>query len=165
MIRTPAPRLLSALTLALALSAQAALAVLPDEMLSDPAQEARARALSTGLRCLVCRNQSIDDSDADLARDLRILLRERIKSGDTDEEAVAYLVERYGNFILLKPPVTPLTWALWGGPLIFVALGALGFATLWSRRKPEPVPDLTEEDRAAALAALNPPLLTPKDSA
>jgi len=103
-----------------------ALAVEPDEMLPDPALEARARALSAELRCLVCQNQSIDDSNAPLARDLRILVRERIAGGDTDEEVKRFLVERYGAFVLLKPPVNTRTILLWLAPLM-VFLGAALF--------------------------------------
>src|SRR4051812_25568988 len=94
--------LLAALLLSLA-AAGPALAVLPGEMLSDPVLEARARALSEQLRCMVCQNQSIDDSDADLAHDLRVLVRDRIKAGDDDEHVIAYIVSRYGEFVLLKP--------------------------------------------------------------
>ena len=91
---------LAPLVFAALMLASPALAVRPDEILSDPALEARARVLSQGLRCLVCRNESIDESDADLARDLRVLLRERLVAGDTDEQAVAYIVARYGEFVL-----------------------------------------------------------------
>lgn len=111
-----------------------AVAVEPDEMLDDPALEARARAISAGLRCVVCRNQSIDDSNAPLARDLRILLRERLEAGDTDEEAVAYLVDRYGEYILLKPPFSAATLALWIGPAVMLIGATFGFAMLWRRR-------------------------------
>ncbi|MDJ0897067.1 MAG: cytochrome c-type biogenesis protein CcmH, partial [Alphaproteobacteria bacterium] len=92
--------------------------VSPDEMLDDPALEARARALSKELRCLVCQNESIDESDADLARDLRKIVRERLVAGDTDDEVIGYLTARYGDFVLLNPPVKPLTWALWFGPVV-----------------------------------------------
>ena len=95
----------------LLLSAPAA-AVLPDEMLADPALEARARTISRDLRCVVCQNQSIDDSDAPLARDLRLVVREQLALGKSDTETIDYLVTRYGNFVLLKPPVEPATWAL-----------------------------------------------------
>ncbi len=108
------------------------LAVEPSEMLADRAQENRARNLSSQLRCLVCQNQSIDDSNAELARDLRLLVRERISAGDDDAEVKAYLVARYGNFILLNPPVNPNTYLLWGLPFIGFALGLL---VLLKRRK------------------------------
>ena len=98
-------------------------AVSPDEMLRDPALEERARALGKQLRCLVCQNQSIDDSDADLAKDLRSIVRERLLAGDTDAEIEAYMVERYGDFILLKPPVKFSTYLLWAGPLVIFAAG------------------------------------------
>ncbi|MBI5261876.1 MAG: cytochrome c-type biogenesis protein CcmH [Bradyrhizobium sp.] len=102
-------------------------AVTPDEMLQDPALEARARVLSQELRCVVCQNQSIDDSNAPLARDLRVLLRERLKSGDGDREAVDFIVARYGNFVLLKPPMQLNTILLWVGPLLILLLAGLGF--------------------------------------
>lgn len=141
---------LGAILLAISV-ASAAFAVEPDEMLDDPALEARARALSTGLRCLVCRNQSIDDSNAPLARDLRILLRERLTAGDTDDQAIAYLVDRYGPYILLKPPMQRETLLLWLGPLLLLVVAAGGFALLWRRREitePDPVPQLSEEEKA-----------------
>ncbi|KQZ01640.1 hypothetical protein ASD45_12840 [Pseudolabrys sp. Root1462] len=105
----------------------AALAVKPDEILKDPALEARARVLSQELRCMVCQNQSIDDSDAPLARDLRLLVRERLEKGDSDKQVLDFLVARYGNFVLLKPPVEPSTLLLWGlSPLVLIiGIGAL----------------------------------------
>ncbi|MBS0248091.1 MAG: cytochrome c-type biogenesis protein CcmH [Proteobacteria bacterium] len=105
----------------------AALAVKPDEILKDPVLEARARALSQELRCMVCQNQSIDDSDAPLARDLRLLVRDRLEKGDSDKQVLDFLVARYGNFVLLKPPVEPATLLLWGlSPLVLViGIGAL----------------------------------------
>ena len=126
-----------ALFLAAVLTALAspAAAVNPDEQLRDPALEARAAKLSRELRCVVCQNQTIDDSDAPLARDLRIILRERLAAGDTDAEAKAYLVARYGDFVLLRPPMKPATLALWFGPLAALALGGAGaFLYLRSRR-------------------------------
>src|SRR5215475_5494376 len=102
-------------------------AVTPDEVLHDPQLETRARTISQNLRCVVCQNQSIDDSDAPLAHDLRILLRDRLASGDTDEQAVEFIVARYGNFVLLKPPVQPNTLALWAGPAFFLLIAAIGF--------------------------------------
>ena len=107
-------------------------AVQPDEILSDPALEARARALSEGLRCLVCQNQSIDDSNAPLARDLRILIRERLKAGDSDAQAVDFIVARYGDFVLLRPRFMPETWILWIGPF---ALLLVAGALLYLRRR------------------------------
>jgi len=99
-------------------------AVQPDEMLADPALEARARSISAELRCLVCQNQSIDDSNAPLARDLRLLVRERLKANDTDEQVRDYIVERYGDFVLLKPPMNAETLLLWLTPIL-VLLGAI----------------------------------------
>ena len=125
-------------------------AVEPRERLADPALEARARVLSKELRCLVCQNESIDDSNADLAHDLRVLLRERIASGDSDGQVLQFLVSRYGDFVLLKPPVAPATYALWFGPPTVLALGAVG-AVLYLRRRrgaAEAVPaPLTEAER------------------
>jgi cytochrome c-type biogenesis protein CcmH len=125
--------LIAVTALALAVAAGGpALAVTPDEQLKDPKLEARARALSQELRCLVCQNQSIDDSAAPLAHDLRVILRERLAAGDSDKQAMDYLVVRYGDFVLLKPPVQPDTWALWFGPLAVLLLGGVG-ATLYMR--------------------------------
>lgn len=140
-------RLVLALTL---LAASPAAAVLPDEMLKDPAQEHRARAISKDLRCVVCQNQSIDDSDAPLARDLRLLVREQIAQGKSDAEVRDYVVERYGNFVLLKPPVEGDTLLLWAGPFAVLLLGAAGLV-LWRRKVPAATPDaapLTDAERA-----------------
>ncbi|HKF71153.1 MAG TPA: cytochrome c-type biogenesis protein [Stellaceae bacterium] len=112
----------------LGLAATMALAVEPAERLADPALEARARAISSELRCLVCQNQSIDDSNADLAHDLRVLIRERLSAGDSDAQVLQFMVRRYGDFILLKPPVKPVTYLLWFGPFAVLALAALGAA-------------------------------------
>jgi cytochrome c-type biogenesis protein CcmH len=101
-----------------------AAAVQPDEQLADPVLEGRARAISGGLRCLVCQNQSIDDSDAPLARDLRLLVRQRLQAGDSDAEVRNYLVARYGDFILLKPPFAPATVLLWLTPALVLGAGA-----------------------------------------
>src|SRR5208337_3564968 len=111
--------------LTLLASAPRALAVQPDEILSDPALETRARALSKELRCMVCQNQSIDDSDAPLAHDLRVLVRDRLKAGDSDAQVLDYLVARYGEFVLLKPPLSWHTAALWGLPPVTLLIGAL----------------------------------------
>ena len=116
------------------LIAAPALAVQPDEMLSDKALEARARGLSEGLRCVVCQNQSIDESDAPLARDLRVVVREQLTLGKTDSEIMDYVVARYGNFVLLKPPVEPATWVLWLGPFAVLFIGGAAVA-VWSRRR------------------------------
>lgn len=115
------------------LAAASALAVEPSERLADPVLETRARAISGELRCLVCQNQSIDDSNADLAHDLRVLIRERLSAGDSDAQVLQFMVRRYGDFILLRPPVQPDTYLLWFGPFGVLALGALG-AALYLRR-------------------------------
>ncbi len=106
-----------------------ALAVQPDELLSDPVLEARARLISRDIRCVVCQSENIDDSNAPLARDLRLLIRERLVAGDENHEVVAFLVERYGDYVLLKPPVQMNTIALWAAPVAAAAAGAIGF---WS---------------------------------
>jgi cytochrome c-type biogenesis protein CcmH len=116
------------------LLAAPALAVQPDEVLADPALEARARAISAELRCVVCQNQSIDESDAPLARDLRIVVREQLTLGKSDADIMAYVVARYGNFVLLKPPVAAATWALWLGPFIVLISGG-ALLLLWLRRR------------------------------
>ena len=128
-------RLLAPALVALTLLAPAAHAVQPDEVLPDPTLEARARALSQNLRCLVCRNENIDDSNAPLARDLRILLRERLTAGDSDDQAVAYLVDRYGEYVLLKPTAHGANLLLWiaGPAMLLVGLGIAAAAQ--SRRR------------------------------
>ncbi|MCB1500444.1 MAG: cytochrome c-type biogenesis protein CcmH [Bauldia sp.] len=124
-----------ALALVLLVAAAAAHAVTPNEMLDDPALEARARALSAELRCLVCQNQSIDDSDAPLAHDLRVLLRERITAGDSDAEVMDFLVERYGEFVLLKPRFGASTALLWAAPFVLLIGGAVAAFGAMRRRK------------------------------
>ena len=119
------------------LSSLSALAVNPDEVLDDPLLEKRARALSVNIRCLVCQNQSIDDSNADLARDLRVLVRERLVAGDSDTEVLDYLIARYGDFVMLKPPFKGSTYILWFGPLIVFVLAAIGLAVYFRRRQTE----------------------------
>src|SRR5215468_767569 len=116
------------------LTAPNALAVQPDEVLPDPTLEARARALSKELRCMVCQNQSIDDSDAPLARDLRLLVRERMKEGDSDSQIVDFLVARYGEFVLLKPRLSLHTMLLWFGPPALLGGGALALLVMGWRR-------------------------------
>ena len=141
------------LVLGLALVAGSAAAVQPDEVMKDPALEARARTLSAELRCMVCQNQSIDDSDAPLARDIRLLIRERIAKGDSNATVRSFLVSRYGDFILLKPPLELDTLLLWlSGPLT-LALGGLGLY-LARRRAAAPAPPLSaeEEKRLAEIA-------------
>jgi cytochrome c-type biogenesis protein CcmH len=122
----------------------------PDEILADPALEERARALSRQLRCLVCQNQSIDDSDAELARDLRQIVRERLVAGDSDEEIIAFLTARYGDFVLLSPPVKPATWGLWFGPLAVLLLAGGGIVLYLRRRPPRESASapLTADERA-----------------
>lgn len=115
------------------LSLSTAHAVEPDEMLKDPALEARARALTLELRCVVCQNQSVDDSDAPLAKDIRVLVRERIKAGDSDEEVRDFIVARYGKFVLLRPPLDGETIVLWFGPVVLL-LGGLALAFFYVRR-------------------------------
>jgi cytochrome c-type biogenesis protein CcmH len=111
-----------------------ALAVQPDEIMSDTAKEARARDLSRELRCMVCQNQSIDDSEAPLARDLRLLVRERIAAGDSDAQVIDFLVARYGEFVLLKPRLNPHTWLLWLLPPLALAGGGLALWNFGRRR-------------------------------
>ena len=144
-------RLAFGLFLALALAGPA-LAVNPDERLADPVLEARARTLGKELRCLVCQNQSIDDSNADLAHDLRVLVRERLTAGDSDAQVLAYLQARYGNYVLLKPPVDPATWVLWFGP---AAVLLVGVGVLVARRRAVPAaPAPLSEDERRHLALL-----------
>ncbi|MDJ1159044.1 cytochrome c-type biogenesis protein CcmH [Chelatococcus sp. SYSU_G07232] len=127
-------------------------AVQPDEVLPDAKLEARARAISAGLRCLVCQNQSIDDSDAPLARDLRILVRERLKAGDSDAAVRDFVVSRYGEFVLLKPPFGPHTLLLWAGPFAVLLAGVVALAILARRRRavePEAAAPLDAREKAA----------------
>ncbi len=129
-----------------------ALAVQPDEVMKDLALETRARALSGELRCLVCQNESIDDSEAPLARDIRVLIRERIGKGESNDAVRAYLVSRYGDFILLRPPFKPETLLLWLSPVLTLGLGVA--AALYARRRaPRATPALSAEEEAR-LAAL-----------
>jgi len=140
-------RLLLSLFLMLALAGMA-LAVEPNERLADPVMEARAREISKGLRCLVCQNESIDDSAADLAHDIRVLLRERLKAGDTDAQATQFIVARYGNFVLLKPPIEPATYLLWfGPPAVLLAAGVSIALAVRRRRAVSETPPLTEAEQ------------------
>lgn len=135
------------------LAASPAVAVQPGEMFDDPALEARTRDLGRELRCLVCANQSIFDSNAGLARDLRAVLRERIAAGDTDAEALAFVSERYGDYVLLTPPLTAHTALLWAAPWVF--LGAAIFAGgLYLRRRQPIGPAVSDAERTAARALL-----------
>ena len=126
-------RSLAIALLALWLSAPA-LAVQPDEILQDPALEARARALSQELRCMVCQNQSIDDSDAPLAKDLRVLVRERLSAGESDKQVIDFIVARYGEFVLLKPRLSAHTLLLWLAPFAALAIGGSGLIVFLRRR-------------------------------
>ncbi|WGH78347.1 cytochrome c-type biogenesis protein [Jannaschia ovalis] len=148
---------MKALILALMLAASPAWAVQPDEVLADPVLEERARELSKGLRCLVCRNESIDESNAELARDLRLLVRERLVAGDSDAEVIAYLVDRYGEYVLLEPPATGSTLILWGAPLALLLLGG-GLAVLHVRRqrRGSAAEGLSDEEEARLNALLDP---------
>lgn len=141
---------------ALWLIATPALAVQPDEVLPDPAMEARARSLSQGLRCLVCRNENIDESDASLARDLRILLRERLVAGDSDAEAVAFLVDRYGEFVLLRPTLKGANLILWlaGPAMLILGLGLAGAYLRRRRNAPDAGPAALTAEEAARLAEI-----------
>ncbi|MFW5654643.1 MAG: cytochrome c-type biogenesis protein [Roseicyclus sp.] len=123
-----------ALVLAFVLTALPAMAVQPDEVLPDPALEERARDISAGLRCIVCRNESIDESNAELARDLRLLVRERLVAGDSDAEVVSYVVDRYGEFVLLRPPMSGSTIALWLAAPVLLLIG-LGLSIVYVRHR------------------------------
>lgn len=144
-------RLLTAL--AFAVVALPALAVLPDEVLPDPVLEARARTLSKELRCLVCQNESIDDSNADLARSLRLLVRERLTQGDSDAAVLGYIQQRYGDYVLMKPPVKGVTVVLWFGPPLLLA-GLLAGLFIASRRRRPVVPRPLSAEEQARLATL-----------
>jgi len=146
--------LLLALALVAALLPVPAHAVRPDEMLADPGLEARAREVGRELRCLVCRNQSIDDSDADLAHDLRVLVRERIKAGDSNDQVVAYVRARYGDFVLLRPPLEIGTLLLWGGPLLILVLGGVALARFYRGKDENAAPPLSVEERRRLAAIL-----------
>jgi cytochrome c-type biogenesis protein CcmH len=138
------------LLVAIVLAAAPAHAVRPDEMLADPALEARARDIGRELRCLVCRNQSIDDSDADLAHDLRVLVRERLQAGDTNAQVIGYVRSRYGDFVLLRPPLALGTVLLWVGPALILLLGAFGVMRFYRARARDAGPGM--EAGAAVLS-------------
>lgn len=138
-----------AMVCAAMLLSPAARAVTPDEILADPTLEQRARGISSGLRCLVCQNQSIDDSDADLARDLRVLVRERLEKGDTDEQVIDFVVSRYGEFVLLKPRLNAQTLLLWIAPFALLVAGGAFVLLASRRRRPAEVTGLSDEERAA----------------
>jgi cytochrome c-type biogenesis protein CcmH len=144
-------KLVLALLLTLWLVAPA-LAVNPDEVLADPALEARARAISATLRCLVCQNESIDDSNADLAREIRLIVRERLVAGDSDEQVMQYLVDRYGEFVLLKPVFAPHTLVLWAAAPMVLVIGGIAIVVAARRKRASQVPaqgTLTAEERRA----------------
>src|SRR5262245_58075373 len=143
-------RLAAIVLLLAAITSGRSLAVQPDEMLKDPSLEARARELSRELRCMVCQNQSIDDSEAPLARDLRLLVRERLTKGDTDQQVLDFLVARYGEFVLLKPPLESRTIILWTLPPLALLAGAIGLFFAGRRRRlgqREPATLSNEEQR------------------
>jgi cytochrome c-type biogenesis protein CcmH len=141
--------ILAALFLAVAAAAPA-FAIEPQEQLADPALEARARTISQELRCLVCQNESIDDSNADLARDLRRIVRERLTAGDTDDQVMGFVTARYGDYVLLRPPLRAGTLALWFGPVVLL-FAAIALLILRRRRRPaEAAPLSPEESRRLA---------------
>ena len=131
-----------------ALTSGPAFAVRPDEILSDPVLETRARTLSEELRCMVCQNQSIDESDADLARDLRLLVRERLKAGDTDDEVMDYIVSRYGEFVLLKPRFDLKNALLWGTPVLLLLAGGLVMLRASRSKRRDETAVLTAQEKA-----------------
>ncbi len=151
-------RILIALT-ALLISASA-FAVEPDERLPVPADEARAREVSKALRCVVCQNETIDDSHAELARDMRLLVRDRIKAGDSNEQVLAYMVQRYGDFVLLKPRMTPETYVLWFGPFLVLIIGGVIVFRRLRKAAPAAAPQALSAEDAKALSEM-----TNKDTA
>jgi cytochrome c-type biogenesis protein CcmH len=155
-MRNPILALLTALCLGLCLAP--AFAVDPAEQLADPKLEARARDISSGLRCLVCQNQSIDDSDAPLARDLRLLVRQQLEKGKTNQDTVDYIVSRYGDFVLLKPRFTANTFLLWLAPLLLIAGGGY-LAMSFVRREPpkDETPPLSAGEQEELAKILTPP--------
>lgn len=131
-----------------------AVAVDPDEVLEDPVLEDRARDLSQILRCLVCQNQSIDDSNASLARDLRLIVRQRLVAGDSDEQVIQYIVDRYGDYVLLEPPVKGITYALWFGPVVLLLVAGGGLLIAARRRREAAPAEGLNEDEKRRLARL-----------
>jgi cytochrome c-type biogenesis protein CcmH len=150
-----AKRSLAAILLAVLIATPAFAISDPAEKLPDPAQETRAEQIGRQLRCLVCQNESIEDSGADLARDLRKIVRQRVVAGDSDEQVTAWMTARYGDFVRLRPPFNALTALLWGSPVIALLVGA--GAVFFSRRRPTapPVP-LTAAEQARLQALLEP---------
>jgi cytochrome c-type biogenesis protein CcmH len=161
MVRAAAVRIVALAAVVAALAAPA-LAVQPDEILADPALETRARALSRELRCMVCQNQSIDDSDAPLARDLRILVRERLQAGDSDDKVLDFLTARYGEFVVLKPRLRWETAILWLAPAAVLGTGAVVLVILLRRRRRQAPgahsdqPQLSDQERARLAELLGP---------
>jgi cytochrome c-type biogenesis protein CcmH len=154
-------RFLSLLALgvfSLMLAAAPTFAARPDEMLADPHLEARAREVGEDLRCLVCRNQSIEDSEADLAHDLRVLVRRRIAAGDSNAQVIDYVRSRYGDFVLLKPPLEISTVLLWGGPALILLLGGIALLRFYRRPATPPAAALSREEQRRLAAIIGPPL-------
>lgn len=149
-------RFLTVLFAALSL-AGAVFAVEPDEILSDPVMEDRARGISKQLRCVVCQNQDIDSSNAGVARDLRLLVRERLVAGDTNAEVIAYVRARYGDYVLMSPPFNGATVALWAAPFVLVVLSVGAFMIVVRRRPTQQALDLNEAEQAELNALLTPP--------
>ncbi len=147
-------RLIASLVIFIALVVPALALVDPAERLADPVQEQRARNLSAGLRCMVCQNQSIDDSDAELAGDLRAVVRDRIQAGDTDEEVYDYVVARYGDFVLMTPRFGPSTWLLWLGPAFVLLIGGGVVLFVIRRHRTRPVASGLSAEEEARLAKL-----------
>jgi len=147
-------RVVLALLLALMLGAPA-IAVNPDEVLADPVLEARARDISSQLRCLVCQNESIDDSNADLAREIRLIVRERLVAGDTDDEVLQFLVDRYGEYVLLQPVVAPHTTLLWAAAPLALLVGGIVIVVASRRRKAVAEPAVLTPDEQRALDELD----------
>ena len=145
MNRTKKPILMSALVALALWLPVSAMAIEPDEILADPALETRAREVSKGLRCVVCQNQSIDDSNAELARDMRILVRDRIFAGDSNQQVTDYMVDRYGDYVLLSPPMKPSTYLLWFGPVLIFGLGMLAVIFFYRRRPAAGTPGAPQE--------------------
>ncbi len=147
-------RLIASLVIFIALVVPALALVDPAERLADPVQEERARAISKNLRCMVCQNQSIDDSDAELAGDLRAVVRDRIQAGDTDEEVYDYVVARYGDFVLMTPRFGPSTWLLWLGPAFVLLIGGGVVLFVIRRHRTRPVASSLSAEEEARLAKL-----------
>ena len=144
----------AAMLMMAAAAPELARALEPGEALADPALEFRARAITRELRCLVCQNQSIDDSNAELARDLRRIVRERIAAGEGDPAVLSFVTARYGDFVLLRPPFNPATWALWLGPAVILAAGGCGLWRFLRRRQGAVTGAMLSADEERRIAAL-----------